>query len=308
MALVEAEELVKRFGNLVAVDGISFQVQEGECYGFLGPNGAGKTTTMRMICCTARPTAGVLRVFGLDVPRHARAIKRQLGVVHQAVTLDDALTVRENLVVYGRYFDLTWEEARRRADELLTFAELEARADDRVSKLSGGMQRRLMIARALMANPRLLVLDEPTTGLDPQARHALWDRLRQLKRAGVTQILTTHYMEEAEHLCDRVAIVDHGRIVAEGPPRELVERYVGREVVELQVAGDGALAGAVAEQAAGLAEGFEVAGDRVFLHTRDGEELLHRVRALRLPLEAVVLRRATLEDVFLRLTGRRLRE
>lgn len=308
MALVEAEELIKRFGSLVAVDRISFHVREGECYGFLGPNGAGKTTTMRMICCTARPTAGSLRVFGLDVRRHGRAIKRQLGVVHQSVTLDDALTVRENLVVYGRYFDLTWAEARRRADELLAFAELQARADDRVSKLSGGMQRRLMIARALMANPRLLVLDEPTTGLDPQARHAVWDRLRQLKRRGVTQILTTHYMEEAEHLCDRVAIVDHGRIVAEGPPRELVDRYVGREVVELQVAGDGALARAVAEQAAGLAQGFEVAGDRVFLHTRDGEELVHRVRALRLPLEAVVLRRATLEDVFLRLTGRRLRE
>lgn len=308
MALVEAEELLKRFGSLVAVDRISFQVREGECYGFLGPNGAGKTTTMRMVCCTARPTAGSLRVFGLDVRRHGRAIKRQLGVVHQPVTLDDALTVRENLVVYGRYFDLSWAEARRRADELLAFAELEARADDRVSKLSGGMQRRLMIARALMANPRLLVLDEPTTGLDPQARHAVWDRLRQLKRGGVTQILTTHYMEEAEHLCDRVAIVDHGRIVAEGPPRELVERYVGREVVELQVAADGAPAWAVAEQAAGLAEGFEVAGDRVFLHTRDGEELVHRVRALRLPVEAVVLRRATLEDVFLRLTGRRLRE
>jgi len=308
VALVEAEELLKRFGSLVAVDRISFQVREGECYGFLGPNGAGKTTTMRMVCCTARPTAGSLRVFGLDVRRHGRAIKRQLGVVHQSVTLDDALTVRENLVVYGRYFDLSWAEARRRADELLAFAELEARADERVSKLSGGMQRRLMIARALMANPRLLVLDEPTTGLDPQARHAVWDRLRQLKRGGVTQILTTHYMEEAEHLCDRVAIVDHGRIVAEGPPRELVERYVGREVVELQVAADGAPAWAVAEQAAGLAEGFEVAGDRVFLHTRDGEELVHRVRALRLPVEAVVLRRATLEDVFLRLTGRRLRE
>ncbi|MDQ7801395.1 MAG: ATP-binding cassette domain-containing protein [Armatimonadota bacterium] len=305
---MEAEELLKRFGSLVAVDRISFQVREGECYGFLGPNGAGKTTTMRMVCCTARPTAGSLRVFGLDVRRHGRAIKRQLGVVHQSVTLDDALTVRENLVVYGRYFDLSWAEARRRADELLAFAELEARADERVSKLSGGMQRRLMIARALMANPRLLVLDEPTTGLDPQARHAVWDRLRQLKRGGVTQILTTHYMEEAEHLCDRVAIVDHGRIVAEGPPRELVERYVGREVVELQVAADGAPAWAVAEQAAGLAEGFEVAGDRVFLHTRDGEELVHRVRALRLPVEAVVLRRATLEDVFLRLTGRRLRE
>ncbi len=308
MAVVYAQDLVKRFGTLVAVDRISFEVREGECYGFLGPNGAGKTTTMRMICCTARPTAGVLRVFGLDVRRHPREVKRQLGVVHQAVTLDDALTVRENLMVYGRYFGLSWAEARRRAEELLAFAELEARADDRISKLSGGMQRRLMIARALMANPRLLVLDEPTTGLDPQARHAVWDRLRQLKRAGVTQIVTTHYMEEAERLCDRVAIVDHGRIVAEGPPQELVERCVGREVVELQVAGDGAVAAGVAQRLAELAEGVEVAGDRVLLHTRDGEGLVHRVRALQLPVEAVVLRRASLEDVFLRLTGRRLRE
>lgn len=308
MTLVEARDLVKRFGALVAVDRISFEVREGECYGFLGPNGAGKTTTMRMVCCTALPTDGSLRVFGLDARRHARAIKRQLGVVHQAVTLDDALTVRENLLVYGRYFDMSWAEARRRAEELLAFAELEARADDRVSKLSGGMQRRLMIARALMANPRLLVLDEPTTGLDPQARHAVWERLRQLKRAGVTQVLTTHYMEEAEQLCDRVAIVDHGRIVAEGPPRELVDRYVGREVVELQVGGDGVAAASVAQRVAEWADGFEVTGDRVFLHTRDGEDLLRRIRTLDLPVEAVVLRRATLEDVFLRLTGRRLRE
>ncbi len=308
MAVVEAEDLVKRFGALVAVDRVSFHVREGECYGFLGPNGAGKTTTMRMICCTVRPTAGRLRVFGLDVQRHPRAVKRQLGVVHQSVTLDDALTVRENLLVYGRYFDLSWREARRRAEELLAFAELEARADDRISKLSGGMQRRLMIARALMASPRLLVLDEPTTGLDPQARHAVWDRLRQLKRAGVTQILTTHYMEEAEQLCDRVAVVDHGRIVAEGPPKELVDRYVGREVVELQVTADGTPPAAVAERVHHLVEGVEVAGDRVFLHTRDGEDLLRRVRSLDLPVQAVVLRRATLEDVFLRLTGRRLRE
>ncbi len=308
MAVVKAQDLVKRFGAVVAVDHVSFEVREGECYGFLGPNGAGKTTTLRMVCCNARPTEGVLRVFGLDVRQHARQVKGQLGVVHQAVTLDDALTVRENLVVYGRYFGLSWAEARRRAEELLAFAELEGRAEERISRLSGGMQRRLMVARALMANPRLLVLDEPTTGLDPQARHAVWDRLRQLKRAGVTQILTTHYMEEAEQLCDRVAIVDRGRIVAEGPPRALVERYVGREVVELQAAEDGALAGALAQTLGSLAEGVEVAKDRLFLHTQDGEELVHRVRALRLPVEAVVLRRATLEDVFLRLTGRRLRE
>lgn len=308
MAVVYARDLVKRFGDLVAVNHISFEVRDGECYGFLGPNGAGKTTTMRMICCTARPTAGILQVFGLDVRRRPREVKRQIGVVHQAVTLDDALSVRENLVIYGRYFGLPWAEARRRAEELLAFAELEARANDRISQLSGGLQRRLMIARALVANPRLLVLDEPTTGLDPQARHVVWERLRQLKRAGVTQIVTTHYMEEAERLCDRVAIVDHGRIVAEGPPQELVKGCVGREVVELQVAGDGAAAAQVAHRVGHLAEGMEVAGDRVFLHTQDGEELVQRVRALQLPIEAVVLRRATLEDVFLRLTGRKLRE
>lgn len=308
MAVVYARDLVKRFGDLVAVNHVSFEVREGECYGFLGPNGAGKTTTMRMICCTARPTAGILQVFGLDVRRRPREVKRQMGVVHQAVTLDDALSVRENLVVYGRYFGLTWAEARRRAEDLLAFAELETRAEDRISQLSGGLQRRLMIARALMANPRLLVLDEPTTGLDPQARHAVWERLRQLKRAGVTQIVTTHYMEEAERLCDRVAIVDHGRIVAEGRPQELVQGCVGREVVELQVAGDGTAAAEVAHRVGNLAEGVEVAGDRVFLHTQDGEELVQRVRTLQLPVEAVVLRRATLEDVFLRLTGRRLRE
>ena len=298
--------MVKRFGPVTAVDGVSFEVRPGECYGFLGPNGAGKTTTMRMICCTARPTSGVLRVFGLDVRRHPRAIKGRLGVVHQGVTLDEALTVRENLLVYARYFGMGAREARSRAEALLAFVELDARAGDRVPKLSGGMQRRLMIARALMGDPELLVLDEPTTGLDPQARHAVWDRLRQLKRRGVTQLLTTHYLEEAEQLCDRVAVVGHGRVVAEGTPQELVHRYVGREVVEVQAA-DGAAA-VVAEHLASLADGCEVAGDRVFLHTQDGEELVHRVRVLGLPVEGVSLRRATLEDVFLRLTGRRLRE
>ncbi len=304
--MVVARDLVKRFGAVTAVDGVSFTVRPGECYGFLGPNGAGKTTLMRMICCTARPTAGVLQVFGLDVRRQARDIKRRLGVVHQGVTLDEALTVRENLLVYARYFGIQGQQARRRTEELLVFAELEARAEERVPKLSGGMQRRLMIARALLADPELLVLDEPTTGLDPQARHAVWDRLRHLRRRGVTQIITTHYMEEAEQLCDRVAVVDRGRIVVEGAPRELVQRYVGREVVEVQAA-DG-VARIVAERIGALAEGCEVVGDRVLLHTRDGEELVHRVRSLGLPLESVSLRRATLEDVFLRLTGRRLRE
>ncbi len=306
MAVVRAQDLVKHFGSVRAVDGVSFEVWPGECYGFLGPNGAGKTTLMRMIYCTARPTSGILRVFGLDVARHPREIKGRLGVVHQGVTLDEALTVRENLLVYAHYFGIKGREARRRAEELLAFVGLEGRGGDRVSKLSGGMQRRLMIARALMADPELLVLDEPTTGLDPQARHAVWERLRQLKRRGVTLLLTTHYMEEAEQLCDRVAVVDHGRIVAEGPPRELVERYVGREVVEVQ-AMDGTAA-AIAERVGPLADGYEVVGDRVLLHTEKGEELVRRVRSLDLSVEGISLRRATLEDVFLTLTGRRLRE
>jgi len=308
VTVVEARDLTKRFGAITAVDRISFDVHAGECFGFLGPNGAGKTTTMKMIYCVARPTSGVLRVFGMDVRSHPRAIKRHLGVVHQATTLDEALTVRENLLVYARYYGLGWREARERADALLAFVELSGRADERIPNLSGGMQRRLMIARALVANPRLLILDEPTTGLDPQARHAVWARLRQLKRAGVPQILTTHYMEEAEQLCDRVAIMDGGRIVAEGPPQALVERYVGREVVELQVAQDGASARVVAEEIRALAEAYEWDGGRVLLHTHDGERLVHQVRSLGLPVKAVVLRRATLEDVFLHLTGRRLRE
>ncbi|MDR7415578.1 MAG: ABC transporter ATP-binding protein [Armatimonadota bacterium] len=306
MTVVEAKKLSKRFGTVLAVDGISFEVRAGECFGFLGPNGAGKTTTMKMIYGAARPTEGVLRVFGLDVRHHPRRIKQRIGVVHQATTLDEALTVRENLLVYGRYYGLSWAEAARRAEELLRFVELQNRAHERIPRLSGGMQRRLMIARALISDPRLLILDEPTTGLDPQARHAVWERLRQLKRAGITQILTTHYMEEAEQLCDRVAIVDGGRIVAEGPPRELVERYVGREVVEVQLAPDGPAA--AVERLRALAEAHEVTGDRVLLHTRDGERLVHQVRSLDLPIEGVALRRATLEDVFLRLTGRRLRE
>ncbi|MDR5708959.1 MAG: ABC transporter ATP-binding protein [Armatimonadota bacterium] len=307
MIVVEAQNLVKRFGTVRAVDDISFEVRAGECFGFLGPNGAGKTTTMKMIYCAVRPTDGVLRVFSLDVQRHPRRIKQQIGVVHQATTLDEALTVRENLLVYGRYYGLSWAEAARRAEQLLDFVELAGRAHERIPRLSGGMQRRLMIARALISEPRLLILDEPTTGLDPQARHAVWERLRQLKRAGITQILTTHYMEEAEQLCDRVAIVDGGRIVAEGPPRELVERYAGREVVEVQLAPDGPAA-AVVERLRPLAEAHEVTGDRVLLHTRDGERVVHQMRSLDLPIEGVTLRRATLEDVFLRLTGRRLRE
>jgi lipooligosaccharide transport system ATP-binding protein len=307
VTVVEAKNLSKRFGTVLAVRGISFEVRAGECFGFLGPNGAGKTTTMKMIYCAARPTEGVLRVFGLDVRHHPRRIKQRIGVVHQATTLDEALTVRENLLVYGRYYGLSWAEAARRAEELLRFVELQHRAHERIPRLSGGTQRRLMIARALISDPSLLILDEPTTGLDPQARHAVWERLRQLKRAGITQILTTHYMEEAEQLCDRVAIVDGGRIVAEGPPRELVERYAGREVVEVQLAPDGPAA-AVVDRLRALAEAHEVTGDRVLLHTRDGERLVHQVRTLDLPIEGVALRRATLEDVFLRLTGRRLRE
>ncbi|MDR7482800.1 MAG: ABC transporter ATP-binding protein [Armatimonadota bacterium] len=311
-AVVQAEALTKRYGTLLAVDGITFAVRRGECFGFLGPNGAGKTTTMKMIYCVLPPTAGALHVLGRDVRADARAIKARLGVVAQENTLDSALTVRENLVVFGRYFDLPWAVARRRADELLAFVALADRANDRVETLSGGMRRRLMVARALIADPELLILDEPTTGLDPQARQLTWEKLRELKRRGVTQILTTHYMEEAAALCDRLVIMDRSRIVAEGAPADLIRAHVGREVVELHgLARDGEAAPGLDRAlaaAAGLADAHEVAGDLVLFYTADGEALLHRIRAAGVDVEAATLRRATLEDVFLKLTGRMLRD
>ncbi|MDQ7840872.1 MAG: ABC transporter ATP-binding protein [bacterium] len=312
MQTVQARALVKRYGDLAAVDGISFEVRPGECFGFLGPNGAGKTTTMKMIYCVLPPTSGDLRVLGMDVRTHPRAIKARLGVVTQDNTLDTALTVRENLVIFARYFDIPWRLAGQRADELLDFVSLTDRSGDKVEYLSGGMKRRLMVARALVPQPELLVLDEPTTGLDPQARQLAWEKLRQLKRTGVTQILTTHYMEEAAALCDRIAIMDQGRIVTEGSPADLIAAHAGREVVELRANdadwGDQDVLKRVLSIAGDLAETHEVYGDLLMLPTQDGETLLRRIREQGVSLESATLRRATLEDAFLKLTGRRLRD
>jgi lipooligosaccharide transport system ATP-binding protein len=302
--LIEARGLTKRFKALTAVDGVDFEVRAGEAFGFLGPNGAGKTSTMRMIGCVSPVTSGSLRVFGMDPAVDGPTIRARMGSVPQADTLDAELTVRENLVIYGRYFDLSWDEARRRADELLQFVQLSDRAGDQVEPLSGGMKRRLTIARALVNEPDLLLLDEPTTGLDPQARHLLWDRLYRLKQQGVTQVLTTHYMDEAEQLCDRLVVMDNARIVAAGSPRELIERYSTREVLELRF--PPGLLEAADGRFERLAERVEVLPDRVLLYTADGEEASAAVHRLGLRPESALVRRSTLEDVFLRLTGRRL--
>jgi lipooligosaccharide transport system ATP-binding protein len=309
---ITARDLRKRYGELEAVAGLSFEVQPGECFGFLGPNGAGKTTTMKMIYCVLAPNGGELTVLGMDVRTQPRAIKARLGVVTQDNTLDTALTVRENLVIFARYYDIAWPAARARAAEMLNFVSLTDRANDKVEVLSGGMRRRLMIARALMSRPDLLILDEPTTGLDPQARQLTWEKLRQLKRTGVTQVLTTHYMEEAAVLCDRLVIVDQGRIVASGAPADLVQAHVGREVVEVHgewAQDDARRALEAALGAMGVAaDAREIHGDLAMLYGGDGETLLHRIRESGVAVESATLRRATLEDVFLRLTGRMLRE
>jgi lipooligosaccharide transport system ATP-binding protein len=302
--LIHARGLTKRFGRLTAVDGIDFDVARGESFGFLGPNGAGKTSTMRMIGCTSPITAGTLLVLGLAPERDGPRIRARLGVVPQQDTLDTELTVRENLLIYGRYFDLSWAEAGRRADVLLEFAQLDDRRDARVEELSGGMKRRLTIARALINEPDLLLLDEPTTGLDPQARHLLWDRLYRLKQRGVTLVLTTHYMDEAEQLCDRLVIMDKARIVAEGSPVALIGRYSTREVTELRFpAGHGTLDAADFER---LADRIEVLPDRILLYADDGEAVAAAVHGRGLRPETVLVRRSSLEDVFLRLTGRSL--
>ena len=305
-SLVHARGLVKRFGDVVAVDAIDFDLDRGEAFGFLGPNGAGKTSTMRMIGCVSPVSAGTLTVLGLDPARDGVAIRGRLGVVPQEDSLDRDLTVRENIVVYGRYFGLPRRELRERADELLEFVELSERADDRVEPLSGGMKRRLTIARSLVNDPEVLLLDEPTTGLDPQARHVVWDRLYRLKRRGVTLLLTTHYMDEAEQLCDRLVVMDKGRIAAEGSPRELIERYSTREVVELRF-GETAPAD-VTPWVDGLASRVEALPDRVLLYTDDGDAAAHGLHERGLVPESVLVRRSTLEDVFLHLTGRSLIE
>ena len=325
--LIEAKALTKRFGEHVAVDGIDLQVQPGEAFGFLGPNGAGKTTTMRMIACVSPVTDGELRVLGMDPTRDGPTIRSRLGVVPQQDNLDTELTVWDNLVIYGRYFGMPMAEIRERAAELLHFAQLDDRRDSRVDPLSGGMKRRLTIARSLINRPDLLLLDEPTTGLDPQARHLLWDRLYRLKREGVTLVLTTHYMDEAEQLCDRLVIMDDGRIVAEGSPRELIARYATREVVELRfptpedqaVAADqltatggatGGIDGTAGIDGTGIdgAARVEPLADRVLVYADDGDRAVADIVERGIRPESTLVRRGSLEDVFLHLTGRSLED
>ena len=304
--LIHARGLTKKFGAFTAVDAIDFDVQPGEAFGFLGPNGAGKTSTMRMIGCTSPVTAGELRVLDLDQRTQGAEIRARLGVVPQADTLDNELTVRENLIIYGRYFGYSRAECARRADELLEFVQLTDRGKDLVEPLSGGMKRRLTIARSLINEPDLMLLDEPTTGLDPQARHLVWDRLYRLKQRGVTLVLTTHYMDEAEQLCDRLVVMDAARIVAEGSPRQLIERYSTREVAEFRF--PAGVQETLDGQFDGLGSRIEKLPDRVLAYADDGEAVVIAARERGLHPETVLVRRSTLEDVFLRLTGRSLIE
>ncbi|HEX6392338.1 MAG TPA: ABC transporter ATP-binding protein [Acidimicrobiales bacterium] len=302
--LISARGLVKCFGRFTAVDSIDFEVGRGESFGFLGPNGAGKSSTMRMVACVSPRTSGDLTVLGMDPDRDGAAIRARLGVVPQEDNLDPELSVRENLYVYGRYFDIPRPVLREKIEQLLQFAQLTERGADRVDPLSGGMKRRLTIARSLINDPDLLLLDEPTTGLDPQARHALWDRLYRLKADGVTLVLTTHYMDEAEQLCDRLVVMDRGRIAAEGSPRDLIDEYSTREVVELRFgAGESER---MAEKVADLTERIEVLPDRILLYTDEGDEAAESVHRRQLSPLSLLVRRSTLEDVFLRLTGRHL--
>ena len=304
--LVTARGLTKRFDGFTAVDAIDFDIHRGEVFGFLGPNGAGKSSTMRMIGATSPITAGSLSVFGLDPEHDGRQIRGRIGVVPQENMLDEELRVRDNLYIYGRYFGLTRSVINERIEDLLAFAHLEEKRNSKVEQLSGGMQRRLTIARALINNPELVLLDEPTTGLDPQARHILWDRLYRLKQDGATLIITTHYMDEAEQLCDRLVVMDQGRIVAEGSPRSLIDEYSKREVLELRFPVGTQDAALIALE--GLAQRQETLADRVLLYVDDADEALAGVGARGLTPESTVVRRSTLEDVFLRLTGRTLVE
>ncbi|RZS67990.1 lipooligosaccharide transport system ATP-binding protein [Agromyces ramosus] len=304
--VIVARDLVKRYGDFAAVDGISFEVAPGESFGLLGPNGAGKSTTMRMVGAVSTRTAGDLSILGLDPDTHGPEIRSQLGVVPQSDNLDTELRVRENLLVYGRYFGLPGRVIAKRADELLAFAQLQEKGKAKVDSLSGGMKRRLTIARALINDPRVLLLDEPTTGLDPQARHILWDRLFRLKEQGTTLLLTTHYMDEAEQLCDRLVVVDKGAIMAEGTPADLIRRYSSREVLEVRFGSD--RNSEVAERLSGIGDRTEVLPDRILIYSENGEAELVRITEAGLhPLTSLV-RRSSLEDVFLRLTGRTLIE
>ena len=306
--LVEAHDLGKVYpSGFTAVAGIDFQLRRGEAFGFLGPNGAGKSSTMRMIGCVSPRTGGSLRILGMEASTEGSAIRARIGVVPQEDSLDTELTVRENLLVYGRYFGLARPVIRERAERLLEFVQLSDRADDQVEPLSGGMKRRLTIARSLINEPEILLLDEPTTGLDPQARHVVWDRLFRLKQQGVTLVLTTHYMDEAEQLCDRLVVMDRGLIAAEGSPRELIEQYSTPEVLELRF--DPAEHQQAAEKLADApAERMEVLADRILLYIQNGDTALAAVRGLGLEPLTSLVRRSTLEDVFLRLTGRQLED
>ena len=305
MPLVEANQLSKRFDDVVAVDRIDLRVEAGETFGLLGPNGAGKSSTMRMIACTSPRSGGDLRVLGLDPATDGSAIRARLGSVPQEDNLDLELNVIENLMIYGRYFGLPRAVIRERATELLEFFQLSDRTNDKVDPLSGGMKRRLAVARGLINEPELLLLDEPTTGLDPQARHLLWERLYQLKRQGVTIVLTSHYMDEAEQLCDRLVIVDGGVIVAEGSPRELIRRHTTREVVELRFLDTNEQQRAF-EQVDGAADRVERLTDRIVLYTADGDATVRALTNRGVDTDSAFVRRSTLEDVFLVLTGRAL--
>jgi lipooligosaccharide transport system ATP-binding protein len=302
--LIHAQGLVKRFDGFTAVDGIDVDVRRGEAFGFLGPNGAGKSSTMRMIGCVSPPTDGVLRILGMDPLRSGPAIRARIGVCPQLDNLDAELAVRENLTTYARFFGISRKVARARADELLEFVQLTERAGAKVETLSGGMKRRLTIARALVNEPEMVLLDEPTTGLDPQARHLVWERLFRLKQQGVTLVLTTHYMDEAEQLCDRLVVMDGGKIVAEGSPRSLIEQYSTREVVELRFNAESQEV--FADKLAGLGERCEVLPDRILLYVADGDDAVAEVQRRALSPASVLVRRSSLEDVFLHLTGRTL--
>jgi lipooligosaccharide transport system ATP-binding protein len=303
-ALITAKGLVKKFDDFVAVDGIDFEVQQGEAFGFLGPNGAGKTSTMRMIGAVSPITGGSLRVLGLDPTTEGPRLRSRLGVVPQENNLDEEITVYDNLMMYGRYFDIPRSILKDRITELLEFVQLADKTHARVSALSGGMKRRVTIARGLINEPDMFILDEPTTGLDPQARHVLWDRLYRLKQQGVTLIITTHYMDEAEQLCDRLVVMDGGKIVAEGSPRALIEQYTPRDVVELRFA-VGVLE-TLNDQVEELSDRTEVLADRALVYTDDAEKTIALVHERGMNPETVLARRSTLEDVFLRLTGRTL--
>lgn len=305
-SVIRAADLTKNYGDVAAVDGISFEVEPGESFGLLGPNGAGKSTTMRMVGAVSTRTSGELSILGLDPDEHGPDIRAQLGVVPQQDNLDMELRVRENLIIYGRYFGLPRRQVAERADELLAFAQLEEKKTAKVDDLSGGMKRRLTIARALVNDPRILLLDEPTTGLDPQARHILWDRLFRLKEQGTTLVLTTHYMDEAEQLCDRLVVVDNGAIMAEGSPAALIRQYSTREVLEVRFGSD--RNAEAAERMSGIGERVEVLPDRVLVYAEDGERALVAATDRGLHPVTSLVRRSSLEDVFLRLTGRSLIE